>query len=285
MSPQAFIANNNGQQVDLDGFPSWQPYQCYDLANKWSILRGYSRFGGLYASDIYGQQPGNYTWIPNSPSAVPQAGDVVVWNRNYGNGAGHVAVANGVGNTSYFESFDQNWNVPRSVIVRHSYDGVIGWGRPKNISNAGIPAVGSNDVITDQDRDHLRVVNSEIKGWDFNAVHTGQYDQREMNAWKGQPWTKFLGEAWNEGEAFRNMRNQKLADYDRLSKQVSEMSARPTKDQLAEVVKQVSESNAKVTELEKKLAENTGGNPDDIVVSRRWWSGLFDKIKTFIGGK
>lgn len=283
MSPQQFIGQNNGQQVDLDGFPTWQPYQCFDLANKWSLTRGYSRFTGLYASDIYGQQSGNYTWIANSPSIMPQPGDVVVWNRNYGNGFGHVAIATGDGNTTWFNSLDQNWNAPRCVITRHSYDGVIGWGRPKNLINAGAPATGGSDVITNQDRDNLRVINSEVKGWDFLATHTGQYDGRELQAWVGQPWSKFVQEAWVEGEAFRNMRNQKLKDYDILAKQVSELSSRPTKEQLAEVVKQVTESNAKVTELEKKLAE--GANPDDIVVSRGFWNGLFDKIKSIIGGK
>ena len=140
---------------------------------------------------------------------------------------------------------------------------------------------GDDDMITNQDRDHIRVGNSEIKGWDFNAVHTGQYDQREMQAWVGKSWRQFYGEAWNEGGAWREARNAKLAGYDALAKQVSELSSRPTKAELQAVADQLKASQAKVAELEAKVPDGT--NPDDIVVTRKFWGGLFDKIKTFIG--
>ena len=70
MNPDAYI----GQQIDLDGYPSWQPYQCYDWANFWSNKLGYRRFVGEKASGIYGQQPENYTWVANTPDGVPPAG-------------------------------------------------------------------------------------------------------------------------------------------------------------------------------------------------------------------
>lgn len=67
---------------------------------------------------------------------------------------------------------------------------------------------GDDDVIKPEDVYNVRIVNSEIKGWDFNEVHSGKLDAREMGAWVGQPWSKFIQEAWAEGEAFRNARNQ-----------------------------------------------------------------------------
>ncbi len=139
MNPTDFINQNVNQQIDLDGFPAEQPYQCYDLVNKWSESLGHSRFTGLYASDIFGQQPESYQWINNTPTRVPQAGDVIVWNRSYGNGAGHTAVATGAGDRNNFQSLDQNWNAPRCLLQWHSYDGVIGWGRPNNIRGGNMP--------------------------------------------------------------------------------------------------------------------------------------------------
>ena len=136
-------------------------------------------------------------------------------------------------------------------------------------------------MITPQDRDNLRIINSEVKGWDFNRVHTGQYDDREVQAWTGKSWNQFIQEGWREGEAWRHMRNQKLADYDKLSAQVSELKANPTKAELQAVIDQLSASQVKNKELEDKIAQ--GQDPDSIVVSRGFFNGLFDKIKTFIG--
>lgn len=273
-----FFNQFNGRFVDFDGAYG---AQCFDLVNKWSVALGYRPFGGLYASGIYNQPQGNYMQIPNSPSAVPRAGDIIVWNNRYGGGYGHTAIATGEGDTNSFVSFDQNY--PTGSVakkVRHSYDGVIGWLRPNKL-NGSNGSVGINDMITPQDRDNLRIINSEVKGWDFNRVHTGQYDDREVQAWTGKSWNQFIQEGWREGEAWRHMRNQKLADYDKLSAQVSELKANPTKAELQAVIDQLSASQVKNKELEDKIAQ--GQDPDNIVVSRGFFNGLFDKIKNLIG--
>lgn len=274
---QQFLNQYNGKFVDYDGVYG---AQCFDLVNKWSTFLGYRPFGGLYASGIYNQPQGNYTQISNSPSAVPRAGDIIVWNNRYGGGYGHTGIATGEGDTNYFVSFDQNYPTGSPAKkVRHSYDGVIGWLRPNRLNTTNGVELG-DDVIKPQDRDNVRVINSEVKGWDFNRVHTGQLDDREMQAWVGQPWSKFVSEAWVEGETWRHQRLQKLADYDKLAAQVTELSKNPTKAELQAITDELAKSQAKTAELEKKLAES--GNPDDIVVSRGFWNGLFDKIKSFI---
>lgn len=50
----------------------------------------------------------NFDRISNTPSFVPKSGDLVVWGRKHGV-FGHIAIADGVGNISYFYSYDQNW--------------------------------------------------------------------------------------------------------------------------------------------------------------------------------
>lgn len=117
--------------------------QCFDLAVKWTDLLNVPHFPGnpspfpyANAYEIY-TKPNDVTrkyfdFIQNTPDAIPQAGDIVVWDKTLNGGIGHVAVANGNAGTSYFESFDQNW-VPGTPckIIRHSYNYVLGWLRLK----------------------------------------------------------------------------------------------------------------------------------------------------------
>lgn len=52
----------------------------------------------------------NFIKIRNTPQLIPKRGDIVVWNNSVGNGAGHIAIATGEGDTRSFYSYDQNWN-------------------------------------------------------------------------------------------------------------------------------------------------------------------------------
>lgn len=77
-----------------------------------------------------------FTKIKNTPDFVPLKGDIVVWNRNFGY-YGHVAIATGEGNTSYFYSYDQNkgGNLEPIQRVWHDYKNVYGVLRPKDAKN------------------------------------------------------------------------------------------------------------------------------------------------------
>ena len=74
----------------------------------------------------------NFIKIPNTPTFIPQKGDVAVWDRRHGR-YGHIAVCNGDGTTSYFYSYDQNWLIKKMHLVKHNYkSGFAGVLRPKN---------------------------------------------------------------------------------------------------------------------------------------------------------
>lgn len=142
-------------------------------------------------------------------------------------------------------------------------------------------------MITENDRDPIRVISSEVKGWDFDAVHKGTWDAREVNAWKGRPWKDFIMQGWAEGAGWRAVRQQKMRDYDVLAKQVSELSTRPTKAELDAVVTNLKLSQEKVSELEKKAQEleaQVKENPDTILIDegKNWLQKL---IARFTGGK
>lgn len=238
-----------------------------------------------YLSKVYGIQAGAWGNAKDWASASNpirnwfdqvgdlRAGDIVVWGSNYGGGYGHIGIWNGS------QLLDQNGRTPRRVSVGSIYPGYVAILRRKGQTNQ---QGDTSDMIKNTDTAPVRVISSEVKGWPFDAVHAGQFDQREMAAWTGKDWHRFIMEAWTESEPWRNMRNQKLANYDNLVKQVDTLKANPTKAELQAVVDQLNKSNKKVEELEAKVAQGGSVNTDDIVVSRGFWNGLFDKIKSLI---
>ena len=69
--------------------------------------------------------------IPNTPTGVPQKGDIMIWNTKMGGGYGHVGIVRNA-DVLKFTSFDQNWAVgspPKKVV--HNYTNTFGWLRKK----------------------------------------------------------------------------------------------------------------------------------------------------------
>ena len=133
-----FVNTYLGKSSDYDGAYG---VQCTDLIK-------------LYVDKVFGVSAGSASWgnakyyytntptklknittkIANTASFVPKKGDIMVWNGNVGGGAGHVAICTGEGTTSYFYSYDQNWNGKAMHKVKHDYDNVYGVLRPKDQS-------------------------------------------------------------------------------------------------------------------------------------------------------
>lgn len=130
MTHDEFIIKWNGRTIDFDGsFGA----QCMDLYRQ-------------YVQDVLGcpQSPPvdgaaavwttyltqYFTRLDNTPTGVPQKGDIVIWNRNVGYGFGHIAVFDH-GDVMSFTSFDQNWGTVACHLQRHDYANVLGWIRFK----------------------------------------------------------------------------------------------------------------------------------------------------------
>lgn len=135
----AYIKSLQGKGWDFDGAYGWQ---CFDLANMyWYKLFGHG-LRGQGAADIpdvndFTDEADVYN---NTRSFKAQAGDVVIFNRNYGQGYGHVAIVvdgNKDGNYMQFISLDQNWwgggkaktEVAQQIV--HNYDFPMWFIRPK----------------------------------------------------------------------------------------------------------------------------------------------------------
>lgn len=131
-----FLAEKNGKPVVLlpSSIADNNHGQCFDLATEWTNRLGIPHFPNnpspfpfKNAEQIYTNfgsfQAQYFDRIKNDATFVPVKGDIVLWPAALNGGPGHVAIATGEGNTSWFKSFDQNWNpkdwYPR--IIQHDY--------------------------------------------------------------------------------------------------------------------------------------------------------------------
>lgn len=108
--------------------------QCADLFRVYNLrVIGASNVTGN-AVDYWTNYPTDfYDKIPNSPTAVPRLGDVIIWGTSYGT-YGHIAVCTDIANTTDFTSFDQNDPLKSPCHYQpHKYTGVLGWLRPKSL--------------------------------------------------------------------------------------------------------------------------------------------------------
>lgn len=116
-----------GKGIDFDG---WYGYQCMDLAHQYAVdVVGFDFDPAPAAKDVWKQNPMGYEKIPNTPTGVPQQGDIIVWGDEVGP-YGHIAVFDN-GDVNKFQSLDQNWPVGSLTHIQdHNYKGVLGWFRP-----------------------------------------------------------------------------------------------------------------------------------------------------------
>ena len=126
-----FVKNWNGKFADFDG---WFGAQCFDLFQFYNRdVVGGSFVPGNGAADIWATYPKElYGKVDNTPDAVPQVGDVVIWKGSFNGGVGHVGIATGKGDINSFECFEQNDPTGSSSHLKtYKYDYIYGWLRPK----------------------------------------------------------------------------------------------------------------------------------------------------------
>lgn len=102
-----WIYNSIDKQFDYDG---WYGFQCFDIVNSyWSYVVGGS-LAGVGAKDIpfANDFTGKATVYKNTPSFLPQAGDIVVWGASLNGGFGHTAIVTSA-NLEKFVVVEQNW--------------------------------------------------------------------------------------------------------------------------------------------------------------------------------
>jgi len=152
---KSFLVEYNGTYVEAIDHSNWA--QCFDLVVQWCLELGLplSIFSGLlYAYQIWSPSTSvcanNFEYILNTPEAVPQAGDIVVWAKSFNGTAGHVGIATGLfSDTNKFQCFEQNDPTgSNSHLKDYNYNHVLGWLRYKE----------QNDPLTECLTQHTKLV-------------------------------------------------------------------------------------------------------------------------------
>lgn len=136
MTFDEFVKKFDGKATDFDGGCG---VQCVDLAKMYMYYVLEMQPKAIGNAEAYWRRydelsylHDNFVKIPNTPTFVPQKGDIAVWDTRHGK-YGHIAICNGEGNTKYFYSYDQNWIIKKMHKVKHDYKGgFAGVLRPRN---------------------------------------------------------------------------------------------------------------------------------------------------------
>lgn len=168
---QQFKDKYLGKQVEYHSYGSGSYAQCVDLVNAYinqcldTQTKDYTEIIGTNAKDFVTKyDPEDFEYIKNTPTGVPQQGDIPIWNGNVGGGVGHVAIVLEA-NVNSFKSLDQNWSQKERVTLEtHDYKNVLGWLRPKNT-----PVIGGDTVtIPAKELDELR----RLRDTRYNFIQT-----------------------------------------------------------------------------------------------------------------
>jgi hypothetical protein len=139
MTLTQFVTKYNGKHIDFDGYPPSNPYQCVDLYRFYcKEVLGFNQSAGVASAyQLWDKYLKDYfTQVPNTPTGIPQPGDIIIWNQNYGP-HGHVAIFLS-GDVNKMTCFSQNDPLGQPCIKKdYTYRNIYGWLRPKeNMSTA-----------------------------------------------------------------------------------------------------------------------------------------------------
>ncbi len=142
-----FINKWNGKGIDFDGAYGVQCMDLYQQYNKEVVGGPHVPADPAYKVWAENKYPTAFYYkIENTPTNVPQKGDVIIWKPGLNGGFGHIAVFDN-GNVSIFTSFDQNFQIKNAHLQSHNYNYVYGWLRPKIQSSPEDQKIAKIDTI------------------------------------------------------------------------------------------------------------------------------------------
>src|SRR3990167_3240452 len=134
MTFQSFLTTYNGQKNV--GNTTENKGECVGLSSVWIEELGLPHVWG-HAMDLFKNADEKFfEKILNTPDAIPQAGDIVIWGKAFNGTFGHTGIATGTGDLITFECFEQNDPLGSSChLKKYKYDFVTGWLRPVQLDN------------------------------------------------------------------------------------------------------------------------------------------------------
>lgn len=141
-----FLLQYNGQKNV--GNTTENTGECVGLVAVWVDALGLSHIWG-HAMDLFSNADEKYfEKILNTPEAIPQERDIVVWGKAFNGTFGHTGIATGTGDTNSFECFEQNDPLGSNCHLKtYKYTSVIGWLRPSLSQNSSTIIQQSDSFI------------------------------------------------------------------------------------------------------------------------------------------
>lgn len=205
---------------------------------------------------------------------------------------GHIAVRLPDGRVwtdgKYYANVDE---VSSKYLSGSSY---LGWGESVNDVrviewvNDSIVNKGNEDMIKDGDQDILRIIASEVKGWDFTSTHNGSKDATELAAWRGRDFRQLIREGWVEGQWYRTLKAKQAGLQTVVDTLNKELGSRPTKAQLEEALAKIQKETDKAIKAEEErlkamaLAEEQSKKYLESLNTKSEDTKLIDSIKEII---
>lgn len=170
-----FVKKHTGKKLEVAGSANAM-YQCTDLCNGYlRDVLGLPIIEWTNAIDFPKKAGDKYEWIQNTPTGVPQKGDLMVFKIGK---YGHISIFI-EGDVNSFDSFDQNYPIGSSChIQKHTYKNVVGWLRPKQ-SDLKACLEAFTDVRTQLDKKGEEMV--KLRSKNAKLVESERRWQTELN--------------------------------------------------------------------------------------------------------
>ena len=224
MDLDSLIKKYTGKFVEVAGSPN-ALNQCTDLANLYfREVLGLPIIEWTNACDfpttLIAKE--HFDFIKNTPTGLPNKGDIIVWNKNAGGGCGHISIFI-EGTINSFKSFEQNWplNTP-CHIQGHYYNNVAGWMRPKGIPMGDSPTYTKeqyDSCMADrkkfwEERDNaLQVIGQQAKKIKDKDKQISKLEENLLAGGKELKKTEALRKKWYD------MYTQQKTDYEYFKKE------------------------------------------------------------------
>lgn len=269
MNLEQFVEKYLGKKIDWDGYYGGQ---CVDLFRQYidDVLKFPQPKGVGGAKDFWPNYDTDnalknyYDKIPNTPTAVPSAGDVMLWNEKAGGGWGHVAVFL-EGNANTFTSFDQNWpKLDVCTKTTHDYKNVFGWLKPKKFTS-----LKDTDIDWDDFEGNSHTVGWYVHEWEVEKKNVGRLVKEVADKIKDyERLQRTLAETNQQASTLQTQYKLLLDEKNSLESNVGPLEDK-IKELLAEigimgermsgVIKERDEAKVEISKLKKKIKDGLSG--------------------------
>lgn len=140
--------------------------ECVGLSSLWMDNFNVPHLYG-HAMDLYkNASTKDFIKIPNTPEAVVQKGDIVIWGKGYNGTFGHTGIATGTNtDANRFDCFQQNDPLNSTPHIKnYNYAYVTGWLRPKMYTNPPVSEHSEKDVNKLDKSDQIKRAYKALTG-------------------------------------------------------------------------------------------------------------------------